>query len=96
MKGTINGSNGLIRTLEDFEFVFILLTYKQILADTDVVFYILQQRATDVDFCKKKKKISPDLPYAIEKSSKASFCTIYEKAASMTNVQQLTQGKDDA
>ncbi len=51
---TLDCAKGFVRKLEDFEFVFMLYTYEQIFSETDVVFDIVQQRAVDVLYCKKR------------------------------------------
>lgn len=38
---TLSAVKGFIRTLKDFEFVFMLNTYDQIFSETDVVFDIV-------------------------------------------------------
>ncbi len=51
---TLDCAKGFVRKLEDIEFVFMLYTYEQIFSETDVVFDIVQQRAMDVLYCKKR------------------------------------------
>ena len=79
---TVNRADGFLKDLEDFEFVFMLLTYNQVLAETDVVFSILQHRTADVVFC--KARVNALLSFITEKTSEVSFCAIYEKAVDMT------------
>lgn len=80
---TINSTKGFIRTLEDFEFVFMLNTYEQIFSETDVVFDIVQQRAMDVLYC--RQIIEGLLAFAKEKRSEEAFQAMYTKAASLTS-----------
>ncbi len=71
------------RKLEDFEFVFMLYTYEQIFSETDVVFDIVQQRAMDVLYC--KKRIESLLAFVKEKRSEGAFQAVYAKAADLTS-----------
>ncbi|KAF5896859.1 zinc finger MYM-type protein 1-like isoform X1, partial [Clarias magur] len=62
---TLDCAKGFVRKLEDFEFVFMLYTYEQIFSETDVVFDIVQQRAMDVLY--RKKRIESLLAFVKEK-----------------------------
>lgn len=68
--------------LEDFQFVFLLHTYNQVVSETDLVYDIVQQRAMDVLFC--KKRIKSLLAFAKQKSSEQAYQAVYAKAADLT------------
>ncbi|KAF5891640.1 Zinc finger MYM-type protein 1, partial [Clarias magur] len=74
---TLDCAKGFVRKLEDFEFVFMLYTYEQIFSETDVVFDIVQQRAMDVLYC--KKRIESHLAFVKEKRSEGAFQAVYAK-----------------
>ncbi|KAL6456619.1 hypothetical protein MHYP_G00351630 [Metynnis hypsauchen] len=78
--------------LEDFEFVFILYTYDQIFSETDVVFEIVQQRAMDALYC--KKRIESLLAFVKEKSSEGAFQAVYAKAAEKPKLRVEPQSPD--
>uniref|UniRef100_A0A8C5AGU6 HAT C-terminal dimerisation domain-containing protein n=1 Tax=Gadus morhua TaxID=8049 RepID=A0A8C5AGU6_GADMO len=80
---TLDCAKGFVRKLEDFEFVFMLYTYEQIFSETDVVVDIVQQRAMDVLYC--KKRIESLLAFVKEKRSEGDFQAVYEKAAGLTS-----------
>ncbi|CAM4610480.1 unnamed protein product [Leuciscus chuanchicus] len=80
---TLDCAKGFVRKLEDFEFVFMLYTYEQIFSETDVVFDIVQQRAMDVLYC--KKRIESLLAFVKEKSSEGAFQAVYAKTADLTS-----------
>ncbi len=80
---TLDCAKGFVRKLEDFEFVFMLYTYEQIFSETDVVFDIVQQRALDVLYC--KKRIESLLAFVKEKRSEGAFQAVYAKAADLTS-----------
>ncbi len=80
---TLDCAKGFVRKLEDFEFVFMLYTYEQIFSETDVVFDIVQQRAMDVLYC--KKRIESLLAFVKEKRSEGAFQAVYAKAADLTS-----------
>uniref|UniRef100_A0A8C5G6F7 TTF-type domain-containing protein n=1 Tax=Gouania willdenowi TaxID=441366 RepID=A0A8C5G6F7_GOUWI len=80
---TLDCAKGFLMKLEDFEFVFMLYTFEQIFSETDVVYDIVQQRAMDVLYC--KKRIESLLAYVKEKRSEGAFQTVYAKAAHLTS-----------
>ena len=80
---TLDCAKGFVMKLEDFEFMFMLYTYEQIFSETDVVFDIVQQRAMDVLYC--KKRIESLLAFVKEKRSEGDFQAVYEKAAGLTS-----------
>ncbi|CAM4569059.1 unnamed protein product [Leuciscus chuanchicus] len=80
---TLDCAKGFVRKLEDFEFVFMLYTYEQIFSETDVVFDIVQQRAMDVLYC--KKRIESLLAFVKEKRSEGAFQAVYAKTADLTS-----------
>ncbi|KAK6470109.1 zinc finger MYM-type protein 1-like [Huso huso] len=79
---TVGAASGFIRTLEDFDFVFMLFTFNQVFSDTDAAYDIIQQKAMDVTFC--KNRIENLLQSTEEKRSEEAFNKIYEEAASLT------------
>uniref|UniRef100_A0A8C5DNQ5 Zinc finger MYM-type protein 1 n=1 Tax=Gouania willdenowi TaxID=441366 RepID=A0A8C5DNQ5_GOUWI len=80
---TLDCAKGFLMKLEYFEFVFMLYTFEQIFSETDVVYDIVQQRAMDVLYC--KKRIESLLAYVKEKRSEGAFQTVYAKAAHLTS-----------
>lgn len=80
---TIYAVRGFIQTLEDFQFMFLLLTYNDILSKTAVVFDILQQKISDVAFC--KRTIGSLIEQVTDNKSEASFLAIYNKAIELTD-----------
>ncbi|KAG2468179.1 ZMYM1 protein, partial [Polypterus senegalus] len=80
---TLDAAKGFIMKLKDFEFVFMLNTYEQIFSETDVVFDIVQQRAMDVLYC--KKRIGSLLAFVKEKRSEEAYQAVYAKAANLTS-----------
>ncbi|KAL6483674.1 hypothetical protein MHYP_G00085460 [Metynnis hypsauchen] len=84
---TLDCAKGLLMKLEDFEFVFMLYTYEQIFSETDVVFDIVQQRAMDVLYC--KKRIESLLAFVKKKRSEGAFQAVYAKAADLTSDPQI-------
>lgn len=71
---TLNCAKGFLMKVEDFEVVFMLYTY-----ETDVAFDLVQQRAMDVLYC--KKRFESLLAYVKEKRSEGAFQAVYAKAA---------------
>lgn len=75
-------ADGLKGKLEDFEFMFLLFTFEQLFAQTDILFNILQQKAMDVAFC--KRRIEHLMQLLAELRSDRAFEETYSKAASVT------------
>ncbi|XP_021446987.2 zinc finger MYM-type protein 1 [Oncorhynchus mykiss] len=84
---TIFDANGFKTQLEDFHFIFLLLTFEYIFACTDVVFDSVQQNAMDVEFC--KRRIENLLLKIEEHKSEEEFSAIYQKASNMTDDPEL-------
>ncbi|KAG2468769.1 GNPAT acyltransferase, partial [Polypterus senegalus] len=79
---TLDAVKGFMK-LEDFEFLFMLYTYEQIFSEKDVVFDIVQQRAMDVLYC--KKRIGSLFAFVKEKRSEEAYQAVYAKAANLTS-----------
>lgn len=75
-------ADGLKAKLEDFEFMFLLFTFEELFAQTDVLFNILQQKVMDVAFC--KQRIENFMQLLNELKSDRAFEKTYSKAASLT------------
>ncbi|CAH0555131.1 unnamed protein product [Brassicogethes aeneus] len=51
---SINGARGFLKSLLDYEFVFLLFSFSNIFSKTNILFEILQKKALDINFCKEK------------------------------------------
>lgn len=73
---TFDCAKGFLMKVEDFEVVFMLYA-----CQTDVVFDIVQQRAMDVLYC--KKRLESLLASVKEKRSEGAFQAVNAKAANL-------------
>ncbi|XP_056619959.1 zinc finger MYM-type protein 1-like [Triplophysa dalaica] len=81
---TVRGALGFIGYLENFEFMFFLSTFKAIFSLTDVVFDIVQNKAMDIAFC--RKKIDNLLSTLVTLGSEDRFTQVYDSAAHLPDV----------
>lgn len=95
---SIRMADGFNAKLEDFEFMFLLFTFEQIFAHTDVVFDILQKKAMDISFC--KNRVNRLLQTIEELRSEQVFDRIFSKTTDVTedpaqHSRRRRQGNED-
>lgn len=51
---TVRQADGFLDKLHDFDFMFLLYTFRSVFAITDVLYDVLQSKSTDVGFCQRR------------------------------------------